>query len=204
MKNIGYASLIFALGAGVGTLVTWLCVKEKYKRRADEEIKSVVEEFYYHKTETPKAAVDMSQTVNPAENKTKPNPATFTDYSACYKVADPETPIKDKKVEEIVKNEARTTPQIIDPEEFGENGEYDEVCLVYWADKIVSNDDTDEVIENVEETIGKNVLAKLDGGEYDKRYGDCIYVRNDPQKCYYEVSKSIREYSESVEPAEDD
>ena len=37
--------LMFALGAAVGSLITWKLLEKKYKDLADEEIASVVERF---------------------------------------------------------------------------------------------------------------------------------------------------------------
>ena len=41
MKNV----IIFSVGVGVGSLLTWMIVRGKYKKLADEEIKSVVDRF---------------------------------------------------------------------------------------------------------------------------------------------------------------
>ena len=38
-------AIIFIIGAGIGSLITWKIVEEKYKKIADEEIESVIERF---------------------------------------------------------------------------------------------------------------------------------------------------------------
>ena len=37
--------ICFIVGAGIGSVVTWKLLEEKYKKLADEEIASVVETF---------------------------------------------------------------------------------------------------------------------------------------------------------------
>ena len=46
MKDILGKVLLFTAGAAIGSAVTWMLVKTKYEKIAQEEIDSVKEEYY--------------------------------------------------------------------------------------------------------------------------------------------------------------
>ena len=52
-------------------------------------------------------------------------------------------------------------------------------------------DENDEIIEDVEETVGFESLNHF--GEYED---DSVFVRNDARKCDYEILLDQRTYSE--------
>lgn len=70
---------------------------------------------------------------------------------------------------------------IIEPDEFGEEEDYEVESLTYYKDKIVA-DDFDNIIEDVDSVIGRESLNHF--GEFED---DCVYVRNDNTKTYYEI-----------------
>ena len=55
-------------------------------------------------------------------------------------------------------------------------------------------DDNDELVDDVEETVGSDSLNHF--GEYEY---DLVFVRNDRLKCDYEILLSLRKYSEANE-----
>lgn len=83
-------------------------------------------------------------------------------------------------------------PYVISPEEFSDIWEYDTISLTYYADNVLT-DDEDEVMEDIEGTVGADSLERF--GEYED---DAVYVRNDRLKCYYEILKDLRNYSDVI------
>ena len=86
--------------------------------------------------------------------------------------------------------EEESNPHVITPEEFGENNHYDRITLTYYADHVLA-DENDEIIRDVEETIGFGSLNHF--GEYE---ADIVYVQNDILKCYYEITRDLRKYED--------
>ena len=191
----------FAVGASLGSAVTWHYTKKKYEKIAEEEIKSVKEVFS-------KKENDVNNRLSVANNLLKEKlkkeviveditedivqdedidstpdisePEEHEDYEAVLRKAGYKN-----EPQKITKN----GPYVIPPEEFGET-DYDIISLTYYADDILV-DDSDEKILNskVDELIGVDSLSHF--GEYDD---DAVYVRNDALKCDYEILRSEREY----------
>ena len=82
---------------------------------------------------------------------------------------------------------------MIPPEQFGDDEEYEQISLTYYADGVLA-DENDEVIEDVEDAVGIDPLNHF--GEYED---DSVFVRNDARKCDYEILLDQRTYSEVVE-----
>ena len=81
-------------------------------------------------------------------------------------------------------------PYVISPEEFGEFEEYEKISLTYYADKVLA-DENDEEVDDVDEIVGEESLNHF--GEYED---DSVFVRNDRLKCDYEILLDQRNYSD--------
>lgn len=186
-KVTGFA--IFAIGAAIGSLVTWKLVKTKYERIAQEEINSVKETFAKRKP-----MVDTAKTVDVAE-KTTDTKAEFEKYSGIAKLYISGN--DDNEDEEEGEPDMSDGPQVISPDEFAQNDSYDIVSLNYYADGVLT-DDWDNVIEDPEETVGPDIESHF--GEYEE---DTVYVVNDEHGAYYEICRDLRNYSDVVGPIDD-
>ena len=80
-------------------------------------------------------------------------------------------------------------PYGIEPEEGGEAG-YRTVSLNYYDGGVLTYEN-DDVIENVDEIVGKDSLSHF--GEYED---DTVYVRNDKQRIDYEILADTQKYSD--------
>lgn len=186
---------MFAVGAFIGSAATWQYVKKKYEKIAEEEIQSVKDIFSKKENE-------MNNRLNVANNLLKENlkskviveedidstpdidePKEHEDYEKVLKA--------NKYCQESEKN-YEDRPYVIAPEEFGEL-DYNIVGLVYYADDVIA-DDNDEIIDNIDATIGNDAVSHF--GEYDD---DAVYIRNDTLKCDYEILRSEKEYSDVVD-----
>lgn len=196
MKNIS----IFAVGALIGSLVTWKCVKDKYKKIADDEI-SEMREYYQrrHKEVIKKEAYDE------ADNDTsKDETPVFTDKDRYdYTKVLNDLKYASNTVNENKSEEKRPLadvseiddnsewPYVIAPEEVGDCG-YDVVTYTLWADGILT-DELNDIVTNVQTSIGFNALEEI--GKYED---DSVHVRNDRLHIDYEVLVDLRAYEDVI------
>ena len=92
-----------------------------------------------------------------------------------------------KEVKEGMSNK----PYIISPDEFSME-DYDICSLTYYSDGVLA-DENNEIIENVEDTVGLESLNHF--GEFED---DSVFVRNDKLKIDYEILLDIRKYEDSL------
>lgn len=201
MKNKLIYFAIFAVGACIGSGVTWKLVRDKYEKLANEEIESVKKAF----TKGQKDLVNELEMVNqvlkshgyeaseekeekPPVKETREKPVVkstnynnYTKYSSgCY----------EEEGVDIMRDEDR--PYVIAPEEFGEFDNYECVSLTYYADKRLA-DDMDELVDDIEATVGYDCLDTF--GDYED---DSVFVRNDRMKCDFEILLDTRKYRDVV------
>lgn len=182
---------IFLAGAAVGSVVTWKIVKTKYEQIAQEEIDSVKAVFSKNHEETEedqgeeKPASDIS---NPIADK--PNIAEYV--STVEKTGyDTFSKQKKEKTKEEEANYMKDGPYVISPEEFGELDNYETISLTYYDGDGFLADDMDELVDDVDSTVGWDSLESF--GEYED---DAVHVRNDKRKCDYEILRDLRKYSD--------
>jgi predicted DNA-binding protein (UPF0251 family) len=97
-------------------------------------------------------------------------------------------------VKEEPKEEKKTSPYVIPPEDFGTNAGYEEISLTYYADGVVADDDDNAMSdEDIEETIGHESLKHF--GEYED---DSVFVRNDDMRTDYEILQDERRYKDAM------
>lgn len=177
MRNTLNNCILFAVGAAIGSAVTWKFVKTKYERIADEEIDSMKRYYEERQSEptegdTENDIVDEEPAVDSLDREAyakKVQQMEYVDYSNNTKPAATKKPKK------------TTRPYVIDPDEYGEMKEYQTVSLNYYSDGVLA-DDFDEVVDDVDDTVGLDSLKRFD--EYGS---DSVYVRNDERKCDYEI-----------------
>ncbi len=190
MKN-GLYFAVLLVGATVGSVVTWYCVKQKYEKIAQEEIDSVKavfakkEEYCYEK----EASKDEEGAVRGFNDgiqmaayqaKEKPDIAEYTALIHKY---------GGNMDEEKRANMKEKNPYVISPEEFGEFENYEKISLTYYADGVLA-DDIDEIVDDIEGVVG-DALDHF--GEYED---DSVFVRCDERKCDYEILLDQRNFSE--------
>ena len=91
-------------------------------------------------------------------------------------------------------------PFMISEEEFAsEKLFYDKVMIFYYTDGIAVLEDTDEIIESVEDLIGPDILPKIFdmGTEYES---DTVYVRNDNRSTDYGIIFTGTEFVQEEAP----
>lgn len=135
--NNGITMLAFAIGAAVGSVVTWAVLKTRYEARIQEEVNSVKETF----SRVHNKAIESNAPVDPDE--------MLSDLGY----------INEEKEED----DMAEGPYVISPDEFGEK-DYNMVTLTYYNDRVLA-DRFEERIENPEELVGDEALGSF--GEYE-------------------------------------
>ena len=82
-------------------------------------------------------------------------------------------------------------PYVISPDDYGENDNYTQISLVYYAGRRSSL----PTMKMKSSRISRTLLARTFAehfGEYEK---DCVCVRNDRLKTDYEICRDLMEYS---------
>lgn len=181
MNKLSYL-LAFAAGALIGSAATWYFVKDKYEKLAQEEIDSVKETF---KKSYEDQEVKHEEEIHKVENKYYNVLAQDYNYE---KKSRPETILEEDEEEEVRKMDE---PYVIKPYEFGDYIDYEQISLLYFADGVLADEDTLDVIDDVDETVGEYFADHF--GEYEE---DSVYVRNDAKRCEYEILKDERQYKD--------
>lgn len=196
MKNTLNNVLIFAVGAAIGSAVTYHFVKSKYEK----EIASLVEDFAQHRYTGPQHRYTGPQDSGEAQAieqndipEEEPAPTLEEEYKGMVKklgyhnYSDVE-PVHAKVNNDIPKEEESVVARVITPEEFGEL-DYKIVELSYWADGVLT-DSKNKRIQDVGSLLG-NTLERF--GEHEP---DALHVRNDEKKIDFEILRDLKRYSD--------
>lgn len=165
----------FLAGVAVGAVASWKALKTRYERMAQKEINSVKEKFAKR---YPGKKID-------ADTSEEESSTLYSQYKAeieSYTV--PEEENTEEGVEYLPK------PRVITPEELGDEEDYDVVSLSLYADGVLADSITGEPIDDIDNTVGRESLHHM--GEYED---DCVHVRNDRLKTYYEILLDAREFN---------
>lgn len=174
------------IGAGIGVAGTYSYFKDKYEKLAEKDFNSrrVFDEDKKDESEEPVAEKTAdSRTVDKpsiAEYAARLQKEGYVNYSD----------MQDKKQKQEI---GVDKPYVIQPSDFGEFDDYEKISLTYTADGVLL-DDMNEIVDDIEETVGEDSLEHF--GEYED---DSVYVRNDAKKCDYEILLDQRNYQDIFE-----
>ena len=164
--------LIFAVGAAIGSAVTYTLLKTKFEQMAQDEIEEI-RDLYLKKTE------ELNETVKDDSSEYKVDEYVETLSKLNYEIKEDEDSMEKDR-----------PPYVISPDEFGEIEGYETCSLVYYADKVLA-DDTDTIIDNIDEVVGTDSLTHF--GEFED---DSVFVRNERHECDYEILLDNRRFSD--------
>ena len=174
------------VGVGIGVAGTYSYFKDKYEKLAEEDFNSR-RVFDEDKKDDPVEPV-VEKT---ADSRTVDKPS-IAEYAAILQKEGyvNYSDMQDKKQKQEI---AVDRPYVIQPSDFGEFDDYEKISLTYTADGVLL-DDMNEIVDDIEETVGEDSLEHF--GEYED---DSVYVRNDAKKCDYEILLDQRNYQEIFE-----
>lgn len=184
----------FVIGAAAGSVITWLVVKEHYKRIADEEIESVVQRFKDRIGSDRVMTAGLSEIIEPVEEveTVYEDTSNFTIGSEEYHDLLAENGYSDEPGDEnyavFIGGEDVVPPFVIPPEEYGDEG-YETKSFKYYADSVLT-DEEGEIIADPESVIGQ-ALSKF--GVYEE---DSVYVRDIEAEVDYEILKDERAFAD--------
>ena len=170
--------LIFAAGAVAGTVAGIGISKRHFEAIAAQEINEVRD--YYRKANK-ELEEQKEEQKEEQENSKKEEVVeeTIEEYNNIIKHGNYMTTEEIDEEDDYSDDE----PYIIDPSEFGNNGNYATQTCTYFADGVLV-DDVDEVIEDPEKLVGNlhvDIFRDFDATS--------VYVRNDWMKMDFEILK---------------
>lgn len=198
MSKTGFA--MFLAGATVGAAATWLCLRRYYEQITQEEIDSVKAAFAERKPVIANIAKNEKSNEKQEENQHKADIAKLKPDLVNYAAKLQEegytnyTEHSKKNTEEKKDEPMPNEPYVISPDDYGENDNYTQISLVYYAGDRVLADDEDEVVEDIEDTVGEDFAEHF--GEYED---DSVFIRNDRLRCDYEILRDNRSFSDVAE-----
>lgn len=166
--------LMFIFGAAIGSVTTWKLVECKYKQIANEEIDDM-KAYYDRKLNEIGECKETEDIYEEEEPSIEEDKDEYEDIAKKY--------ISDS-------DHISNKPYVIEPSEFGEIEDYDQINLTYYADGVVVDDLSGEVVEDLEKLIGLN-LDRI--GEYED---DALHIRNDELETDYEILAVENKYKE--------
>lgn len=182
MKDILSKALIFTAGAAIGSVVTWKLLDAKYAKRAESEIEEI-RAYYGSKFSSEEPDLEQNEEPSPLDFS-KEEKEEYLQIAANYTTG--------KGGSESMT--VGTPPYVISPEEFDSLDDYDTESLTYYTDGILTDDD-DNVIEDIENTVGRDFASHF--GEYED---DSVFIRNEVLKTDYEILMDYRPYADVVGP----
>lgn len=207
MKSKIINVVMFAVGAAVGSAVTWKFLKTKYERLVHEEIDSIKEGFaevygVQEKTnndvandESEKSSeeeqpielglhqIDWSEYENlKEEEEYEPSESDLLEYQSLA---------HSYHNEKGGAYEVNKKPYVISPYDFGEMDGYSQIELTYYLDGILEDDEY-QIITDADKLIGPKALTTF--GEYED---DSVFVRNDYLRTDFQILKDYRTYDEA-------
>ena len=171
--------LIFAAGAVAGTVAGIGISKRHFEAIAAQEINEVRD--YYRKVN--KELEEQKEEQKEEQENTKKEEVveeTIEEYNNIIKHGNYVTT---EEIDDEEDDYSDDEPYIIDPSEFGNNGNYATQTCTYFADGVLV-DDVDEVIEDPEKLVGNlhvDIFRDFDATS--------VYVRNDWMKMDFEILK---------------
>ena len=173
MRNNG---LYFVIGFVFGFVVGYECAKSAGDKAKSEEVEAL-EEYYKGKLEEKNdPVIEKNNAIKRAEEIAKEHK-----YGATPAVSAFDNPSEG--------------PYQITPELFGEFDDYEQICLKYYENGVLVDDD--EVLDDIEINDAVGLGFSEHFGEYEM---DAVYIRNDERRCDYEILKEIGVF---VEPDSD-
>lgn len=210
-----FGAIMFAVGAAIGSAVTWKVVKTKYEQIAQEEIDSVKEEYasLMQKTKqiilnsaTYKGPNDADEAAAMEDDEYYPDDderdfieqerqqIEYYKITSKYRSSDDTEEDDDEEGGKGDEDEVPyiNGPYVISPDEFASSPPgFNAQPLSYFADGVLADDWGVKL--DIDETIGEDALEHF--GDY---VDDIVHVRNERTEIDYEVSRDPRTYADML------
>lgn len=179
LYNIAIAVMAFAIGAVAGAGVTYKAVNDKlekkYCKQADDEINDMREMYQ---------EIDKNREAT-FNDKVREGGIKFAMEKLHLQRAD------GSSIYDTTDAEGNTMYEIIKPDDFGENPNFEPRFLTLFADGWVAYDKTGELMEDTAKILGPDSLKYM--GCYEP---DVVYIRSHVYKKDYQVDRSAKTFEE--------
>lgn len=182
MSNKTACIVSLAVGALIGSSATWIFAKKYYEKLTRDEIDSVKKEFY--KRNNPEDPVEPDEKTTEMDQYN----TVVNNYDYTFHSNDKKSVEKEDKMTEVFEEGI----EYIEPDEYGERIDYEQISLTYFADNVLADEDTLDIIEDIKGTVGEFFADHF--GEYED---DSVFVRNDLTRCEYEILADTRKYTDA-------
>lgn len=199
---VNKAVVSYILGAGVGSLVTFVATKKYYQKIANEEIASVKESVL--KRNAKLYSVEPDENPQPQDDDVEEtDEETMTNYSKIYQgggevdgilntLAEKEHPDDDEKP----KKKSRKAPRIIKAADYDSYPEYRKLTVFYFiGDGIIADEEDETELEGFgtyNDLVGK-CLEKYGFADNDETV---IFVRNEQIMADFEIMKNFGTFAD--------
>lgn len=188
--------LAFAVGAAIGSAVTWKIVKDQYERIVQEELESIKETFSERPAAEQESTDDSSD--DEEDQGQRSTQINWSDYEDLDEDEDDDEDAKQYRVlvnqynnEEGGVDSVGTKPYVISPYDYGELDDYYQIELTYYADGVLEDDEY-KIVHDIADLIGEDSLNTF--GEYED---DSVFVRNERLRTDFQILKDLRTYDEA-------
>lgn len=178
LGNFVKMALVFASGVFAGMYYMHTRMRDEYQTYADEQIEDM-KQHYEEKERHMEEEID-----NRATQK-------GIDFAMS------KLHLQDEDGNSIYQTDTRTYE--LEPDDFGDNPEFDTSFLTLTSDGVLCYDTTGEIVEDPTRLVGPDALDNI--GKYNP---DMIHVRNHLYRKDYEVLQSIETYEELYSHREED
>jgi len=196
--------VMFALGAGAGSFITWRVLKEQYDVLLLSEIESVKEVYGRGGSDPKEYHGDGTDLVDEGFYTSNSEPPVLKERMKYKRYVKENTPYNEirKANEGLLANLAEPEPAdkdtscyVISISQFGaEREDYETLSLSYYEGDDTLADEKDEIIQDVIGTVGEGLLCFGDQSEDP----DVVYVRNERLGIDYEIVRLHKSYQETV------
>lgn len=189
MNNKLFNVAMFAIGAAVGSVVTWKIMKDRCERMIQDEVDAFKKDWVkITREDDAKYTVDEEDGDDPDDydEDDEYDDDTYSEYRTLAHSYD-------HNYEEGGGDEVPYVngPQVISPDEFGSERDFEAWCLSYYKDGVLADDWQKQY--DIEETIGEDALEHF--GDYAE---DIVHVRNERLQCDYEVTRDPRKFADII------
>lgn len=199
--NKSICIIFAAVGAGIGSAVTYFVMNNKLKKR-DQEIVDIRSDYRNQLKEiqnSRKAVDEMNQKkadmmkqledkVNEEKLQPKKETTDYVDYNSISKKKT--TKSTTNPIKFITDNEAQKMLE--------EGKEYELVGLSLYDDDVIIDDETENIVEDFGFWIGDDAIDNI-----RKSYtGDSIYILNENRKAIYDITVIEERFGDYREPVE--
>lgn len=185
VKTIGAYILGVVSGGSIAAVICKKKYEKMYREQYEAAVKSVKETYSVpvEKPEEDSPSVEDVADNIPDDSLRRELAALTEKYrtGSDFEMADP------------LRIPSKQEPYILEPDQYGDEPDYEQISLTYYADGKLADED-DDLVENIPLILGEEWRERFD--KYDE---DCVYVRNDARHCDYEITRDFRKYIEVVE-----